>query len=763
MRNSSSAETSLSAFIDKDPIYRTHDIYCRVYDMKVTLRPSKTRSETNCRGFMFVNFNQKGFPEIKHEENELEGVKYYQLSCGHVHRSKKGSSHDVGKTIPCMACGGKMAYWSHAHEWSHIIFRSNPFLYRAFAKKYQEKLKAEGYDIGSDELGSFLHLFINAFDDIRVNSLEEHVYPGAAHEIWMKWKKLCERDENLNEDFISFVFGVALGAENLDHQNGPYAELIPEIKEATDKIRLKGPANMLSVVRWALDRCVKKLLQPSPPQQGDQGDQQQTGGGTGDQRDQSSTGDSDQGPTGAPDQATDPAGARGQGLPGGDQEEDRGGPGGDPSAGPSSQGDQSGLPDSSGNDSSSSNNGDDQQTLTPGNALRLLAKNANVFQEDEGHHKPDLAESDPASQATTAAVHKALSMNIDDDVDDAIQVGQIDQDVQDAVNKLQNVSNPTNASNFILTQAKANLLLVDVRPEDIQQESTIEISSSDRRAIDRMRAAFARVMGQESYKMDTSGSDIDISSVIQFLMDPTDDDVFSMETVQKGFAYRILGDMSGSMSGEPFDTVCRAHEMLKRALDYPFVFGDFWGFRGAEIAHARNRRYSSADSHNMAQLLTNNGEIWLYRYDSKCTGYHGRSRGVNISGKASIVPVKCGGLTPMHSALHVAIKDLLTQVAAGMAKRMFLLTDGYPTQFTTQGKDLSRSFLQGLVAKEIRNARQKGTQVYTFVIGHHISDDDALEMFGPRRFWRRVDADVSIGQALVEVVLSEFVKYLKSK
>jgi len=134
-----------------------------------------------------------------------------------------------------------------------------------------------------------------------------------------------------------------------------------------------------------------------------------------------------------------------------------------------------------------------------------------------------------------------------------------------------------------------------------------------------------------------------------------------------------------------------------------------------------------------------------------------------MKGSRTVVDVGCGGLTPMNTALHVALKDLITQTPAGMAKRMFLLTDGNPTQFTTKGNNLNDKFLRGLVAKEIQIARQKGVQVYTFIIGSGIKDKYALEMFGPPRFWRRVGGDVSIGKALVEVVLSEFVKYLKSK
>lgn len=742
MRNSSNYDQKSFISIDKDPIYQSHSIYSKVFQKNVTLHPGP-RSETNCRGFIFLDFNQKAFGKIAYEEMELNDCKYYRLDCGHGFKAAKGNGHSTGKIVPCSVCSGKKAYWSLEHEWSHIIFRSNPFLYSSFVEKYQHKLIQDGYDLKLGQLRDFLYLVVNAFDDIRCNSLEEHVYPGAADQIWKKWLNICRVNEKLNEDFIVFIFGVALGAENINHQEGPFHELIPIITEATNKIRLKGPANMLAIVRWALDRCVKKLLKDQPPKE--ENNQQQGGDQDSDdkQQDKDNQNERPQGPSSG--QAGDP----GQGVPRRDEQSDSGDSGNDSPQRQSQRGDS----DRGDNDppSSSGNSGGGDQHLTSGDAMRLMAQGAGPLTPDEGFIRPGLSDRDPASQATNAAAQQALNQDVNsDNFDDAIRVGQPDADVQDALTKLQNVSSQPKATEFILSQAKANMLLVDVKPRDIRAGSEIDINPQDKMAIDRMRAAFARAMGRERYKMDTDGMDVDVSSVIQFLLDPSDDEMFELETVQKGFAYRILGDMSGSMRGAPFTTVCRAHEMLKRALDYPFVQGDFWGFRGAENHRAGNNH-------------TVTGQIWLYRYDPACKGYLGRSSGVGLKGNSSVVNVECGGLTPMNSALHVALKDLITQTPAGMAKRMFLLTDGHPTQFTTRGTNLSSKFLRGLVAKEIRTARQKGTQVYTFIIGNAIEDKHALEMFGPTRFWRRVSGNVSIGQALVEVVRSEFVKYLKSK
>ena len=117
----------------------------------------------------------------------------------------------------------------------------------------------------------------------------------------------------------------------------------------------------------------------------------------------------------------------------------------------------------------------------------------------------------------------------------------------------------------------------------------------------------------------------------------------------------------------------------------------------------------------------------------------------------------------MNSAVNVAVTHLWKKMPSGMAKRMFLLTDGSPTQTRTSGGSLPTFLLRKFVAKEINLARKHGIQVYTMIIGsHEINDAEALEMFGSRKYWRRVGS-ATVGKTLSSLVLTNFDKYLKSR
>ena len=726
-------------------------------------------SKTNCKGIIWLNFNQPIIRQIEELAYEEEGRNYYHLSCTHLFRSGKGTVHQQGKHVPCFACGGNRVYRTLEHEWSHIIFKSNPHLYKTFVDAYIQQLSQEGYN--STGLDKFFHDLINAFDDIRVNSLLHYVYEGAAYDIWEKWRDICEEsDEFVNGNFLALIFGATLKASNVDYTDGEFSELIPIMTEAGQKVKGKGPSNMLLVVRWFMDRCIRKMLSKDQDQQKQQQQGQQQGQG--------------QPPPDAGDDDDDQQGQQGQGgqpPPQGDQEDDdsgqqsqqQGQQQGQPQPGQQGQGSEGGDKGQQGSNSVSDNQQQGQQKLQHGPpvgqttqdtkdknvAMQTLRKSAAPLTTEEDYHVPDTSkEPDTDKNITAAAAAAALLGAIDDDdqLDDKIQSGVVDQDVQAAVDQLKNTVRTQTMDSNLLSNAKAKILLLDVKPGDIQSSAYVELSAEQKGTVNRMRTAFTKVMGRRQARMDTDGIIIDVSSVIQYMVDPTQDEIFEEEQITKGFAYLILCDMSGSMHGDPFNQVCNGAEMLKKALDYPFVQGEMWGFRGGMNARSRG---SVANQKQWFQTITRGGEIWIYRYARGCRGYLGELK----HPKAGRISVDCNGLTPMNSAIHVALKYLMVHVPAGMAKRLFILTDGNPTHVTTGGGSLSASFLRKMVAKEIREGRQKGVDTFSFVIGSQgaISDKNALEMFGPRRFWDRVDGEHTIDDALINVIRTNFVKYLK--
>ena len=715
--------------INKDPFYRTHDIFNGVYERRLALQPADI-SNTDCQTYVGVNFNKTVFCGIVGQpiDYDAEGRSIYILSCGNEFRAAKGSTHPMGKKVGCKACSEKEAYLSFEHEWGHNVCKSSPYLWNAFIDAYIQQLENEGY-IMADVLGfsQFLHHVINAFDDIRTNSVWSYIYPGSALMMWNRWRRICEEEksnEEMNEQFPVLIFGVALHARNVNYKDGPLSDLIPILQEATTKVLGKGTANMLIIVRWTLDQCVKRFLQPSPPPMMMKGMGQQSGKNKDDdQQDDSSC--SQQAGSGAGD-----AGSSDPDEEDGDEDQGAGGGIGDPAG---NSGDAGTTQDSGGAAIGGPTNAPSKHAKT--DALKKLT--AADGKADIGKSPTPSKRGDPASTTTQAIINKALGTNIDTS-DPPVQSDSVDPDMQKAIDQFKNSAHGKGPDKYILANAKAKLMLVDVKPGDITGD-VIELGEKEKQAVQRMRAAFARVMGRVRAKMDVTGSNVDVQSVIQFLVDPSNEEIFHNEAITKGFAYMTLCDMSGSMYGSPFHQVCTASEILKKALDYPFVENYLWGFRTGQGA-----------------------EINLFRYDQNCRGYTGYTRASGANGKMQHVHVECDGLTPINSSIHVATKFMHSQVAAGMAKRIFLLTDGDPTHVTTRLQVMSAGMLRKFTANEIRAARKVGIQVYTFIIGNAISENSAKEMFGPPRYWRRIRSQQDIRKSLVDLVINEFVKYIRS-
>lgn len=353
------------------------------------------------------------------------------------------------------------------------------------------------------------------------------------------------------------------------------------------------------------------------------------------------------------------------------------------------------------------------------------------------------------AQAVKAMVARALGVDIDDlQAVDAMLPNEPDQDMAQALTQLRDGLNEKSKDSQLTADAKAKILLINVTPEGIRDK--VELDENQRHAVNKMRTAFYKALGRQKARMSQEGNIVDIPALIQYWQDRQDPEVFVGEATQQGFAYAILSDMSGSMYST-FPHVCSAAEMLKQALKFPFVQGQLWGFRGGEGIPGR---------------VHNNGEVWIYRYDPACRGYTGMAKQtIQANGfpKTLDVPVQCGGLTPMNSAIHVVVKKLWRQVPASMAKRLFLLTDGSPVHTKTTGASLPEWMLKKFVAQEVENARKHGVQVYTIVIGENsIADDDCKKMFGPRQYWKKSEPAL-VYKDLSDLVIANFKKYISAR
>ena len=155
----------------------------------------------------------------------------------------------------------------------------------------------------------------------------------------------------------------------------------------------------------------------------------------------------------------------------------------------------------------------------------------------------------------------------------------------------------------------------------------------------------------------------------------------------------------------------------------------------------------------------------MYRYAKDVDWYTGTMpfRVHQGAGGTSTVRVTCSGITPMNSAINVASTQLWKKTPIGMAKRLFLLTDGSPVKTKVTGRQLPDFLLRQFVAKEITAARKHGIQVYTLIIGDHaIPQEQCQQMFGAPRFWRKVNSQ-TVGKTLSDLVLANFSKYIKAR
>jgi hypothetical protein len=746
-RSDADNKTSWEPRVDKDPFHRTMDIFNGVFKKKIKL--SAGDSNRTDLHTIWVNFGEltpsRIIQYLRSGSDDDHAV--FLLECGHEWEGRRLQKNGLPKALGrdygmCANCGTDMIYRGFEHEWQHIIFKSDLAARKIFVEQYVEQLLKQAPGVDRKQLTDFLHLLVNAFDDIRVNSLWEKVYPGSAVAIWERWRYLVYKmGDTVNTSFLAFIFAVVFNIPT--NPQCEFEPMRPIIEWAIDRVKYRGFNNMLLDVRVVMDRCMGALLakmQPPPSLQ----PPSPTTPPPQDPNDQ----DQEENQAGQPCQEQDPSS---------DQEEGEGQKA--PEVGPQPQGPSSSGTDQGGQEEDGLGQIPSAQAVPAdenerSDALSKLIQDPKALDSKEAHMDPTPEDLDKAqkSQALRAALNNVLHQNISDldNLSAASPDGEPDADMQAQISQLQNGMTDKSQTSQLTDGAKAKVTIIDVTPEGTG-DALVVLDEKERTDVQHLRASFFRAMGKQKAKRSTEGTAVDVESVIQYLVDRQDPDVFENQDVNRGFAYSVLCDMSGSMMGS-FPLVCKAVEMLKQALDFPFVVGNLWGFRGGEPMTTKA----------IASWMKS-GEVWLYRYHHDVSWYTGSMPYQLYPGPNGIiqVPVQCGGITPMNSAINVVTGHLWRKMPAGMAKRMFLLTDGSPVQDKVTGRPLSEFILRQFVASEIKKARRHGIEVYTIVIGENaISDDKCLQMFGPRRFWARV-GKARVGKVLCKLVLENFNGYLR--
>lgn len=317
---------------------------------------------------------------------------------------------------------------------------------------------------------------------------------------------------------------------------------------------------------------------------------------------------------------------------------------------------------------------------------------------------------------------EALSASLDDeDLRDLIEESGID--MGDQLDQMRtSLSNQIVSGDEILRRkVKAKVVFRDVRPDDLMQDEEIPLSEEDLLTVERLRAQFVRMMGRRRAALADSGLQIDVEAYIQQRVSRTAQPVFRHDGRQRGFRALILLDRSQSMEGTRTRAAERACRIIQRALDFPFVEVDIWGFQS-----------------------TTSGQVDIVRFHEDVSNFDSK--------KAAI-----GGVTPISQAVQIAAQRMKQ---GKEQKHLFVITDGFPVYMLKGGRQVGTNTLIRWTSEAIRDMRNSGVGVTGILIGQDLGAKVMNKMFGSRRDWKQVSTS-TFGPELVALVTKSFTAYLR--
>ena len=460
----------------------------------------------------------------------------------------------------------------------------------------------------------------------------------------------------------------------------------------------------------------------SDPDGSDQSDSGQDSGTSG-----SSGGDGgeDEGDGDVPDQSGDGSG---------DAQPDSGGDGddGDGGAGGASQGDGAGNEDdgtgsSAWNPPSPDASGEERAKALE-DLINKLGKPPPQVEDTVTKGKYSKGKGSPKSQAkANEAVNSPV--NKPDKFEEQLEASEQEmEDILDAAKKA--MKQKVDHDEWLQKDAMAKVRFIDQPSRGVRAELSVE----DQETVKRLRALFHKVMGRRKRVLEDTGSEIDVQAYIEQKLTGIPGPVFRHEGKGQGFKVLLLFDRSGSMSGQKTAQCERAARIIQRALKFPFVDIEMWGFTAFEGGAITVSRFDKRE------------EIWLKDSDKGAGGY-----------------------TPLHVACRLAARRL---TEGAESKSLIVLTDGLPMHARRDGRWFSQKQLMVFTREELQSARKKGVNVtgvllgekkpqrHNFVSEFEMTPKQLEFMFGTQRNWRRMTAD-SINRDLVQLVSQSFVRYLK--
>lgn len=266
------------------------------------------------------------------------------------------------------------------------------------------------------------------------------------------------------------------------------------------------------------------------------------------------------------------------------------------------------------------------------------------------------------------------------------------------------------------------------------------LDPEDEYAVLELQQIFRLVHSRRRNTLQESGTDIDVDAYIERRLSGIPLSVFRQEERGQGFHAVLLLDKSVSMGVyenkggnrvlSPKTALARAYRasrIITKALDFPFVRLDVWGFASRSDGCVEIVRYDPARN----------------AFDTSLTDF--------------------SGATPLHVAIRVGALHLAQSTDK---KQLFVITDGLPTFVRRDGPRISQKYLMEATGREVSDARELGVNVTGVILDGvdttPITDDQAIRMFGLRDFWRRIESS-TFGQDLVALVSSSFTDFLRSR
>lgn len=571
----------------------------------------------------------------------------------------------------------------HKHEWQHWFFQTDLRVRAQFVTNYADRLlysiPATSRSAFREPLETFLHLYINALDDIRVNSLWSTIYPQSAEDLENRWRSIILSSSRYKTDITFYSMGLGLGIkaemgktqwEEWDHV------LVPNI----ENVKGKSFAVALISVRIILDAIMQSVLDllappPPPPLQ----------------------------PEFEENQAPAPTQSASRRLSKSAPMRRR--------TAPTQQQAQQELHEQS-----------EQvlDNLIDGATKRHTSRTGDFMDTPRRLMTPD-----PSPQTTASTVQAALGASTPGQIDRVLRQAQVDIDRMLAT--LRNAKNLTiSHDQRVLKGLEGSVVFRDVLPEHVE---SLQLSAEDERLVARMRTKFARLLDRRLRTLSDTGSALDTKAYVDMMLGG-DADIFEEDVSTRGFHAKILLDMSGSMLGS-WKAVNRAAKVLGTSMSFPFTTIEVWGFSGG-----------GNGGHGVANV---------FRFKSATKGFYGTNGPFTHA----------WGLTPLHLATEVAIRDL--SFCRGPAQHLFIISDGEPTHISRGARRAATTTdLMTQVALSIKAGRRRRVNCVGLVVGDEIADGPADLMFGGRRSWQRVDREGSaLFSALVTLVETAFVGYLR--